>query len=573
MLFMKTLTAISYKIHWLLILSLLIQPIGTLAKAQQYHDEYQFSYTQDQQPAHMSTKTIELHYQYDDQGNRTLKQLNNLKQPSTKNSIPKQPKITLYSIPELPIPGMQNLHFWPSSGHHGQAISPLKLHTLTRKTTKTLWQPQQHAKDHWVYRTELSAQNAQNSFVATFIQVPEVDINKSKAQQGIQLRLTLRKSKGAGFAIYSNGELLTRINLKTLNATRTISLNPGPHVLVFRAYSPKYTLQTAHSKATPVQSKDTAIVQSQTDKNSETGAFHYVEIHKLELSVATDSNNNYIADSLEYHLLQTLNHQSETTLNTLDSDQDGLTDLQELTLLANPKAKDSDADGLPDAYEHQQGWPLNHDSAFQDADQDGIFNIEEFLQGSDPKDPISGKSLLWHFDNPVALLPNTQDPASTEATVNNNIQNKTSNPSLNSPTWKTFPFWSATSIKGKFNKDKGAQDFGQPIINEQGQGWFRIHHSFKTRSSLYLSTRFTSIGAWLRLSLRKKAGSQWDVYLNQEKQAYQSDCDKTTDISVTWCTLKYYIPEGQSLITFRLKPKDAWVELDNLFIPRFPTKM
>jgi len=47
---------------------------------------------------------------------------------------------------------------------------------------------------------------------------------------------------------------------------------------------------------------------------------------------------------------------------------------------------DSDEDGLPDAYEllHPDLDPLNPDDAFEDADEDGASNTDEFIAGTDP---------------------------------------------------------------------------------------------------------------------------------------------------------------------------------------------
>ena len=46
------------------------------------------------------------------------------------------------------------------------------------------------------------------------------------------------------------------------------------------------------------------------------------------------------------------------SIYTMDSDQDGLTDAQELALGTNPFSSDSDSDGLTDLEEVQQGLNL-----------------------------------------------------------------------------------------------------------------------------------------------------------------------------------------------------------------------
>ena len=80
-----------------------------------------------------------------------------------------------------------------------------------------------------------------------------------------------------------------------------------------------------------------------------------------------------------------------------DEDQDGLTNQKELDHHTSPVDKDTDADGLPDSFEveneclnpvgdqaHPQGYdgkPLPGDN---DADDDGLTDLEEFQRGTDP---------------------------------------------------------------------------------------------------------------------------------------------------------------------------------------------
>ncbi|MCW8092843.1 S8 family serine peptidase [Alteromonas sp. ASW11-130] len=98
--------------------------------------------------------------------------------------------------------------------------------------------------------------------------------------------------------------------------------------------------------------------------------------------------------------------------NTLDSDNDTLTNLEEIELGTNPSNSDTDGDGLSDSNEINiystdpimedtesdgmaDGWeidfglnPLIND-AEDDYDRDEYSNLEEFLGGTDPTDPAS----------------------------------------------------------------------------------------------------------------------------------------------------------------------------------------
>lgn len=78
---------------------------------------------------------------------------------------------------------------------------------------------------------------------------------------------------------------------------------------------------------------------------------------------------------------------------TLDSDQDGLTDLLEHIYQTDPLNRDTDGDGLTDGYEvyYTMTNPLEVDTddngvsdAEEDLDDDGLTNIEEYELGTDP---------------------------------------------------------------------------------------------------------------------------------------------------------------------------------------------
>lgn len=82
----------------------------------------------------------------------------------------------------------------------------------------------------------------------------------------------------------------------------------------------------------------------------------------------------------------------------VDTDNDGLTNLQEYLLGTDAMKPDSDGDGMPDGWETANELnPLRND-AQEDADNDGLLNVEEYEAGTDPHNIDTdgdGRSDYW----------------------------------------------------------------------------------------------------------------------------------------------------------------------------------
>jgi hypothetical protein len=64
--------------------------------------------------------------------------------------------------------------------------------------------------------------------------------------------------------------------------------------------------------------------------------------------------------------------------------------LAALPSLGLPGFVDTDGDGMPDDWEMQYGFAKNNPAdAAQDADEDSLTNLEEYLSGTHPRDPLS----------------------------------------------------------------------------------------------------------------------------------------------------------------------------------------
>jgi regulation of enolase protein 1 (concanavalin A-like superfamily) len=95
-----------------------------------------------------------------------------------------------------------------------------------------------------------------------------------------------------------------------------------------------------------------------------------------------DKDHDGLPDSWEQ--LHNLND-TDASDAAVDSDQDGLTNLQEFQAGTNPRNRDTDGDGLWDGWEVQHGLnPLKAASAMQDSDRDGLTDLDEFKAGTNP---------------------------------------------------------------------------------------------------------------------------------------------------------------------------------------------
>jgi len=87
---------------------------------------------------------------------------------------------------------------------------------------------------------------------------------------------------------------------------------------------------------------------------------------------------------------------TDATDASLDGDADGLTNLQEYLNSTNPGDWDSDADGMDDGWEVQYGLdPLDSSDASADNNNDGLTNLEEYQQGNDPTAQSGAEAVVW----------------------------------------------------------------------------------------------------------------------------------------------------------------------------------
>ena len=96
------------------------------------------------------------------------------------------------------------------------------------------------------------------------------------------------------------------------------------------------------------------------------------------LQTDSDTDDDRVTDDKESHLYF-------TNPFLRDTDADGLDDRAEIVFQTDPLNPDTDGDGMPDGWELFFDLdPLNPLEATQDKDNDGLTNLQEYLDGSNP---------------------------------------------------------------------------------------------------------------------------------------------------------------------------------------------
>ncbi|MBP7829429.1 MAG: LamG domain-containing protein, partial [Kiritimatiellae bacterium] len=112
--------------------------------------------------------------------------------------------------------------------------------------------------------------------------------------------------------------------------------------------------------------------------------------------------NEWIGDADEDGLINGVEFDLETDPQDADSDEDGLSDYDELLVHGtSPIVSDTDADGLPDGWELAHGMDPQSDDAADDPDLDGLTNLQEYQAGTDPRDADSDDDTLSDYQEVI----------------------------------------------------------------------------------------------------------------------------------------------------------------------------
>jgi hypothetical protein len=198
-----------------------------------------------------------------------------------------------------------------------------------------------------------------------------------------------------------------------------------------------------------------------------------------------------------------------------DDDNDGLTDLEELSLGTNPFSTDTDGDGWDDSFEvENQLDPLLDDRGF-DVDYDGLTALEEINAGTDPQlydtdgDGLSdGDEVNTYGTDPV--LSDTDNDGLTDGYE---IQTSLTNPLLEDSDSDEMP--DGWEVQYGLNPNLGTDD----RLDSDGDGWLNIQEYQYSTSPLNSSEEPTILSS---SGLYSITGSSQLILIDLETGEYET---------------------------------------------------
>ncbi|MGZ7105272.1 MAG: Ig-like domain-containing protein, partial [Candidatus Angelobacter sp.] len=141
----------------------------------------------------------------------------------------------------------------------------------------------------------------------------------------------------------------------------------------------------------------------------------------------------------------------------LDTDGDGLTNLQEFQLGTDPRNPDTDGDGVSDGEEVKRGTnPLNADT-----DGDGLTDADEIRLGTNPLNPdTDGDGIPDGIEVKLGLNPLVSDPTNT---VQGHVVDQSGNPVAGASVVAFRFFIATTDAAGFFSISKVPADLGAMV--------------------------------------------------------------------------------------------------------------
>lgn len=238
------------------------------------------------------------------------------------------------------------------------------------------------------------------------------------------------------------GSTVQMVVFASLSDGGTSEVSPAANGTVYRSSSPTVASVSADGLVTAL-SRGTTIITAQNEGATAT----------LQISVnPSDSTlNDGIPDSWKIaHGFDP----NDPSVASADTDNDGLTNLQEFQLGTDPRNPDTDGDGVSDGEEVKRGTnPLSADT-----DGDGLTDAEEIRLGTDPLNPdTDGDGIPDGIEVKLGLNPLVPDPTNT---VQGHVVDQGGNPVAGANVVVFRFFIATTDAAGFFSMTKVPADLG-----------------------------------------------------------------------------------------------------------------
>ena len=258
----------------------------------------------------------------------------------------------------------------------------------------------QHDEMGWITSTGYGSETAwmANVFTAQGKEIiQKVAFYAPKEDTQYQMQIYLDPVGGpvsaSGPAVTQSGGLAHR-GLRSIPLQQPVSLQPGQRFsVVIRIQAPGYAFPIAVERPytgyaenvtfTAGESFISSNGASWTDYSRSSGNV-CVKAYTKDVAVVADSDGDGLLDAWEQQYFGSL---SRNGLE--DFDGDGLNDDAEHELGTDPTLPDTDGDAMTDGWEADNRLDPLTDDSLLDPDGDGSVNLDEFQNGTDPRNPAS----------------------------------------------------------------------------------------------------------------------------------------------------------------------------------------